>query len=324
MFRTIRNSVVLFLFLEWALCPAHAGETDQYLAWGVELEDSSEAFNRFLNDEIEEFLRKTNSWARRSYGPEELTQDLYLYLFQGLYSSRVRKWVKHSADVDRFPDDSVSSLQYRKMSIYRDLSIPHVILPLARTIRLNDVYLGIDKIGHFFGFGRRYYKRYLRFREEGLSEQEAMERVVLSGIHLEDTLVGKVVDGIFSHADLEADFQGFVMAKDLCDGENPYIIHDGEAWILAREIDIRKYITPDFDESYNNSTYWGTRRRNVLAILKDEYSAKRSLPEVQERIAGYRESVPSLSKKAIAEHFEAKGSDTQKAQSLDALCSRLE
>ena len=322
--RMVRYSLAPLLLLVWCSWAAYAAETDQYLAWGVELEDSTDALNRFLNAQVEEFLKRANSRAKPSRTGEELTQDFYLYMFQGLHYSRVRGWLRHSDEVDRFPDNSVSYFRYKRMSVYRDLSFPYVILPMARTVRLNNVYLGIDKIAHFFGFGRRYYSRYLRYRADGLSEDEAVEKVVRCGIHLEKNFVGQLVDGIFSYADLEADFQGFRMAKDLCGGENPYIVHEGNQWVLARRIDIREYITPDFDESYNNSSYWGTRRRNVLAILKNEYCSKAALPEVQERFARYRRAVPSFSSRTIAKYFEEKSIRAQKEQSVDALRLALE
>lgn len=320
---TLRRCVVACLVVIACLGTAYAGETDQYMLWGVELEDSTEVFNQYLNDEIEIFLEKRNKYNTGNYSREEIAQGVYLHLFEGLHRSRIKSWLKHSPEVDRFPDDSVSSFRYHRMSIYRDLSVPYVILPLARTIRLNDIYLGIDKIGHFFGFGRRYYRRYLRYREEGLSEDEAVEKVIRTGVHLENTIVGKLVDGIFSHGDLEADYQGFMMLKDLAEAEPFYFIKEDGRWILTRPVDIRPYITPDFDESYNNCTYWGLRRGNVLGILENEYSEKFQSPEVQRRLARYRESLPSLSKNVIREYFEERGGDPQDKQSVQAICSRL-
>ena len=311
------------LFVLWSSLAAYAAETDQYLAWGVQLKDSSEAFNRYLNNQAEEFLRKKNHHAQRDYTPEKLTQELYFRLFHGLYSARVRTWTNRSNEIDRFPDKSVSRFRYQQMSIYRDLSFPYV-LPMARTIRLGDVYLGVDKISHFFGFGRRYFKRYLRHRERGIPEDEAIEEVIRWGIVFERHFVGGLVDGIVSHADLEAAFQGFRMAKDLSGGENPAIVHDGNRWVLARPIDIRPYITPDFDESYNNSVCWGARRRHVLTRLKAQYAAKRSLPEVQERFARYRQAAPSLSKKVITKYLDEKKMRPQQEQSVDALCAARE
>lgn len=164
--------------------------------------------------------------ARSVDSTEELTKEFYEYLFQGLHSSRVRAWANTSPEVDRFPGKSVSFFEYQRMSIFRDLTAFPFILPMARTVRIGDVYLGVDKIGHFFGFGRRYFQRYLRHRAEGMDGEAAMREVVRWGAVIESSFVGGLVDGIFSHADLEANFQGMLMAIDCCQGERAYFARE--------------------------------------------------------------------------------------------------
>jgi len=306
----IRHSL-LFLSL-FVLCQgmAYSAETDQFLVWGVELEDSSEAINRYLNTEIERFLEERNRLDKQPCNCQELINKLYLYFFKGLHASRLRNWLHHSSEVDRYPDSSVSYFQYQRMSVYRGHSFPY-ILPISRTIRVGDVYCGIDKLAHFFGFGRRFYNRYLRLRAKGYTEEQAMEKVVL-------TVVGKLVDGIFSHADLEAGFQGSLMARDLCNGERPHIQRNGNKWVLVRPIDIKAYVTPDFDESYNPSHYWALRKRFVLPLLKEEYRSKASDPAVQKRFARYRLREPSFSRRTIEMYFNKKGRNPQREQFFEA------
>ena len=308
--------LALYAFAVW-MGEACASETDQYLVWGVELEDSSQAINRYLNTEIDRFLEERNRADQEPCSGPKLTRRIYLHFFQGLHSSRLRHWLGHSSEVDRYPEDSVTSFQHQKMTIYRGRSFPY-FLPLARTIRVGDVYCGKDKLAHFFGFGRRYYNRYLRLRAQGKTEQEALEKVVLAGIAMEGTLVGKLVDGIFSHGDLEADFQGLLMARDLCDGPEPHLVLEGGRWKRVRPIDIRAYVTPDFDESYNPCHYWALRKRFVLPILAAEYRSKAASPAVQERFDRYRLREPSLAKRVIRAHFEKNGTNPQEAQFIEA------
>ena len=320
--RAPRWKAALLWFSLLFLCSGrvYAAETDQYLAWGVELKDSADAINKYLNDETQKYLRKINRPGRRPDSPEQMTRDLYYHFFKGLHASRSRHWLQHSEELDRYPDSSVSSFKYQSMSIYRGRCFPYV-LPMSRTIRVGEVYFGIDKFSHFFGFGRRYYEHYLHLCAEGLGEEQAMKKVVLAGVFWENSLVGKLVDGIFSHADLEADFQGFLMAKDLCAGEAPRIERKDGAWVLVRPIDIRPYVTPDFDESYNPSHYRSLRKRFVLALLKEEYRSKAVAPAVQDRFARYRLREPSFSKRAIQAYFDRNGRNPQKEQYFDALGS---
>ncbi len=297
-----------------------AGETDQYLVWDVELRDSAPAFNVFLNAEIATYLERLNERVRPIEDGSDMANEIFTHLFRGLHASRARAWLNESPEVDRFPPDDISNLKYQQMSIYRGLSFPY-ILPMAVTVRLGDVYLGIDKVGHLLGFGRRYHQRYVRLRDQGATHEEAQERTIRAGISQEASVVGMLVDGIFSHADLEANYQGFRLARDLYSGENPYIVNENGAWKLARAIDIRDYTTPDLDESYNPNHYWALRRKKVLPRLKELYGDRWSETAASQRFMVYRETEPSLSKNIVAEYFAAQGRDPQAKQSLAALCA---
>ena len=315
--RGLVSSIVVLMGLSVAP-ESFSGETDQYLVWGVEMKDSLPAFDAFMAEAIDSFLERANGRVKPICDCEALTQEFFTYLFKGLHASRVRRWFNRSDQVERFPDDSVSNLEYQRMSIYRGLSFPFV-LPMASTVRLGEVHLGIDKIGHFFGFGRRYYKGYLRFIASGDDRDEATRRVVRAGITQEAGLVGKVVDGIFSHGDLEANFQGFRFARDFCEGEASYFTREGEDWLLRRPIEMGPYITPDLDESYNNNHYWAKRRKHVLPRIDALYGDRLEDADVQERFARYGEILPSFSKRVIDGFFERRGLDPQAEQSLASL-----
>ena len=318
--QTVRYTALFIALLTCCLQRTWGAETDQFMTWDIELRDCSAAFNRYINNGIEEFLGKVNQRTRRPTTSQGLVQDLYLYFFQGLHASRVREWLKTSEEVDRYPDDSISLYRYQRESVFRGLSFPY-ILPMSRTIRVGEVYTGIDKIGHFFGYGRRYFHRYLEHRQAGLTDEEAMQRIVRWGILHEGVFVGKVVDGIFSHGDLEANFQGFRMARDLCDSVNPCLVQFEGRWQLERPVDMRDYVTPDFDESYNTCHYWAARRKNVLPLLRSEYCEKRTLPNLLARFARYRRVQPSFSQRVIEKYYEKRGRNPQREQSLEAICA---
>ncbi len=307
------------LWLAWIISlGASAAETDQFLAWETELRDCAEPFNRYLNDEITVFLDKMNQRIPRVKTAEALTQRLYQHLFQGLFSSRLRKWLNTSPKIDRYPDHPVSMGDYRKQSIFQKPIFPY-ILPMFRTIRVGEVHFGLDKIGHFFGYGRRYHQRYLRMLEEGAAEDEAVERVVRWGFSSEMLLVGKLMDGVFSHADLEANFQGFILARDFCEGPDPYFVNEDGKWRLTRKIDLRKYITPDFDESYNVPTFSRLRQRKVAPVLLEKYEGFYQRPEVQARFAAYRaRGEASFSKRFVDALLAERGRDAKKEFPLPA------
>lgn len=296
-----------------------AAETDQYLTWSVEMEDGAPALNAYLNEQAALFLESRNKWTRPLKTEDEVAMAFYGYLFEGLHKSRVRSWLFTTDEVQRHPDNSHSPWEYQRMSIYRELSFPF-FLPMARSVRLGEVYLGIDKIGHFFGFGRRYYAQYTRLLAEGDSHDEALEKVVRRGVFQESSLVGGLVDGIFSYGDLEANYQGMKMCKQLASGTSPCFVNVDGQWRLEGEIDILPFITPGMDESWNNSHFMGRRRTNVLERLAETYCDEKRAPIVAKRFERYAEIPESASERIIAEMFEAKGSP-QQAQSLCAVCA---
>jgi hypothetical protein len=307
-YRTIRQSVIACIIVLSGMLggAAHAAETDQFMTWGEDMKDCSEALNAQLNVELDRFVEKANRRTRPYKDADTFVPAFYMYLSKGLFASRIKDWIMKSDEVDRFPDDSVSYWEYQRKSVYRDPAFPF-LLPLLRTIRVGDVYLGLDKVGHFFSFGRRYYQRYQRHVSEGASEEEALERVLKWGVHGERLVVGGFVDGIFSRGDLEANYQGLRLANDLCAEDAPYVVRENGQWRRARDIDLRDYFTPHFDESYNVSRYTGWRKKQVPKHLRNDYCEKWDSPEVQARFERYRKHAPSPSVEYVTEFLEKKG-----------------
>lgn len=309
--RTLRDRVPYWIALlavpvAFLILPsAQAVETDQFMVWDVELVDGAEPINQFFNDEIRGILEGRNRAVEQTCHCPALADDIFRHFFSRRRTSRLKVFMRESDAVEAYPDRSVSTRRYRKMSIYRDITFPW-IMPLSRTYRLGDVYFGIDKLGHMFGYGARYYGRYRRHVDYGMNEDDAIERVVRWGILHELTIVGGLTDGVFSHADLEANYQGFRLARNLCEGDAPYLSFDGVTWTLTRAIDLRDYVTPGFDESYNLSHWLFDRRREVLPILREEYAPMLNSPFVQARFDLYRQRGPSRSEEVIHAYFEEK------------------
>ena len=95
----------------------------------------------------------------------------------------------------------------------------------------------------------------------------------------------------------------------------------GDDWHLDRPVDLRNYITPGFDESYNLNHWWADRKREVLIILRDEYSDRLDDPNIQRRFDKYRAHPPSASKEIIDSYFLQRGEHPQISQSCTAFDS---
>ncbi len=314
--RRLRAGVALAALSALAAPDSQAFETDQYLALDAEISDSAEAVNAFLNQELDRFL--VSAEAGR-LGCSELPPRYYRHLFQGLLASRLQNFLKSDPAVDLFPD-GVGYREHLRLSVYRRPSFPYV-LPLSPTIRIGEVRFGLDKFGHLFGFGRRYYKHYLRRLARGDSQEAAIRVVVRRGLRQERFFVGGWADGVFSYGDLEANYQGMELARDFCEGENPLVERAVDAWRRRRDVDLREYVTPSFDESFNNNHYPGPRWKKVRPILEAEYCDRYFSPVVQARLRRYRMiDRPNLSKRTIEEYFERKGRNPQKSHSMEQIC----
>ncbi|MEE2776358.1 MAG: hypothetical protein VYE73_06290 [Acidobacteriota bacterium] len=299
---------------------ANGLETDQLLGWGVELEDSATALNEFVNGEIDGLLAKL---ARKGRTPacEDVTKKVYKRVFPSLLRPRIRRRLIRDYAIDRYPGEDVGYFEHLKSSIYRKPAFPF-ILPLCRTMRVGDVYLGTDKLGHFFGQGRRYYKRYLKEREAGASELDAVTATVRKGVKLEATVVGGLVDGVFSHADLEANYQGMLLARSFCEGPDPVLVRTSAGWARGHDVDMRAFVNPAFDESYNTSSFKASRWKRVRPVIEAEYCPRIADDDVLQRYRRYDElDAESFSRRLIREEYQSQGRHVQAEYSVAAVCA---
>ena len=298
---------------------ARANETDQFLTWGVELADGSEQLNLFVNQEFERALVRIG--RRGADRPcVKVPGRLYKRAFSSLLSSRLRRFIETS-DIEWYPRRDVTYWEYRAQSVFRH-SVFSFFLPMARTVRIGEVYLGVDKLAHMFGIGRRYYVHYRGLRRRGLSSEEAQRKTAVWGLKMERFFLGGYAEGIISHADLEANFQGLRLAREMCEGDDPYLARDAGGWRLTRPIDLRDYVNPGFDESYNSNHYFPFQWRVVQPILVEKYCPRYADREVQRRLARYREiDTGSLSREVIAEQYERLGRKSPRRFTLDYLCT---
>ncbi|MFP6583905.1 MAG: hypothetical protein VCD00_15300 [Candidatus Hydrogenedentota bacterium] len=311
--------IAIFLVVSFPFC-SDASETDQFMVWGVELEDSAPALNGWLNEQLDEYVVELNEdekWLEASI--DEVTVGYYRHIFKHLLNQKARQFLREGEGIDEYPPrDEMSVWQYQEASVFRGRSFPYY-LPMARTIRMGEVYLGTDKIGHFLGYGRRYFEKYVRHRERGMSDREAQEKTIRWGMLWELSVVGRMVDGIVSYADLEANYQGMRMAIDMSSESDPMFVFEDGRWSTMRAIDLLPYMTPDLDESYNTNHYWLLRKRYVLPILREEIVGRLYDADVQARFKVYDAWEPSLNMQYIERYLAGKKRDPRALQSLETL-----
>lgn len=245
-------------------------ESDQYYASARPLEDSSDEINAQINRQIRETLERLN--GNHGGGPvpcsraaRKIASAFKMFIFQD-----IELWALNTTRVPRIPSTPEEELHYRRVSMFRKTSPIDfgASLPPVPTIEIDGIRIGTDKLSHFFAEGWRYHRRYLRALKSGLPPVQAEERAMRIGFYLEKTLLGLRTSGIFSFGDLEANYKGMLFYRSFCDVPEPALVQDGNGWSLARPIDLRDYVTPEWDESYKNPVFSKRRWKKVRPVLR--------------------------------------------------------
>jgi len=264
-------------------------ETDQYWSWHRPLADSTAAVNAWFNLAV---TRELDDAARQSPNAplqcEEVRNRIGRHLEFEIFQP-VELWAFHSSLLARLPGEPEEVDRFEAESIHANHPWFDIgnWLPHSPTIEINGVRTGTDKLAHFVSSGWKYYRVYRWRLGNGDDPVVAFEWAVRWGVFEERGINGLLAIGVFSRGDMEANASGLRFYIDLCDGSDPYLGVDGGRWVLRRSIDLAEYVTPEWDESYQNSIYaayrWKLVRPMLLAHCPDLAD-----PFVQARVARYR------------------------------------
>lgn len=238
---------------------APALETDQFYAWGRALEDSTEVLNARVNLELERLVAELN---RENRGLDcQKVRSRFLGRHRMLFFNRFETWAVNSPLVSRSPAGPEEAAEFKENYIYGTMSILDTgsYYPPGPTVEVHGVRIGTDKLSHLLGTAWYYHRWYRAARKRGLTTTEAELEVVRRGLWTENTVLGKLVTGVVSFGDLEANHQGMWFYEHLCAGDDPTIAYEEGVWRLRRPFDLREYVTPEWDESYQPNLY--TRRK---------------------------------------------------------------
>lgn len=235
---------VLARFLLLASAPlALATETDQFTTPRAPLHDVGPELSRKVVEIIES--------DRTGAAPERV---LAKWAGRGLFSSRLTRWVKPGEAGFRPPLFG---------SIYRAVfsPAPASFFFDSPTVLVHGVYMGSDKIDHFFRQGHEF--------------SERKESAVAHGVRQEHTYLGTWMSGVYSNADLAANYAGMKFYLNLSQavriGERelpPMFEKRAAGWRLSPGIDaghlLEPFLSNHLDESLNPSRY----RFNRASIRK--------------------------------------------------------
>jgi hypothetical protein len=109
-------------------------------------------------------------------------------------------------------NQSISFSPKRFDSIYAYAGFHRILHPshfiFSSTIKLFDIEIGLDKLGHIFNEGFQYYRKFNHAKNLGESDQVALNKGIAWGVDTENSYYGRWVSGIYSNADLASNYVG--------------------------------------------------------------------------------------------------------------------
>ena len=144
-------------------------------------------------------------------------------------------------------------------------------------IKIGTELIGPDKIDHFFDQGYSYWTK----SEYGTNDRAAKE----FGVESEYGWYGLLAAGVFSFADLRANWAGYQFYKYLFSGKKSHFLISVEGMVtIRRPFDWTEHVDWQFDELKNPSIYTNLNKRRMGRYLEDHYDQyKRTYLYLKER-----------------------------------------
>lgn len=318
------------LVVGW-VAAARANETDQFtLPPGKEFVDLGPYFSechyrvlaavvRDTNRKIQAALKLGNKFDRREqlawlHSPAALADTYRGKFLPGFFDMMdFEAPLKSDAARKNFPGKIVLHEPANWIYLYTHIPVDPRKLPLlfpAGTVKCYGVYVGTDKVGHLHDLGHIYFKSYLARRASGQSEKQAIDAMVYEfsrGVVSEQGVIGNWATGVYSNADLAANYIGFLFYRNMTERVKvhdrdlpPLLVRDGEFWKLndhvGAETDfMQPFFSDHLNEALNPCVYtadvrFGVRLRlqkiapDVLAFYSDEHGRRRPRAWFDEKV----------------------------------------
>ncbi|MCB9060764.1 MAG: hypothetical protein H6622_04515 [Halobacteriovoraceae bacterium] len=272
----------------------------------MELDDATDVINNYFNQKISQAVELANSEIEEDKedlegrsdfcNPENLYEALEKKIFQttiGLKGYSLDTKLRNLL----YPYTVETPLEYsmyRNVNFFQGMSLN--LKGLSSVVNIGGMVIGLDKLGHFFAEGKSYFEiAYLDSDEFYNESTPEFGSAVNWGIDKESGKFGLITTGVYSHADLVANFNGMRFWNDvLKTGRDPLkssfsnffaepyigcekhiidtILFTGKQffgreiekfsdlkfvykWKVNKKFDIRDYIDTAWDEGVNCNLY---------------------------------------------------------------------
>ena len=236
-----RITTALCAALLWAAPAAEAYETDQFSNRQNPIADSTAVLDKRVNQSIADAIANWN-------GPrdEKKVVDAIYYDIGGIHwVDKIERWAMKSEDVERLQESRYTSI-YRGHPLWATRVA--AMFGTGPTIKLNGHLVGSDKLGHFLSQGRKFWNRYQKYEDEARAAEHSA--------YTERALFGQLTTGVYSNADLVANYEGYrfyrsLFEDDIIEGKKAILDWRDGAWHVQREFTWADHVNAYWDEALN-------------------------------------------------------------------------
>jgi hypothetical protein len=325
------GALVVLVALVWG-AGARAAETDPYYGWLSPPDDGTAGLDIVINQKLEQGLALANALPlASSRSCREVSRTVMAPLWPTalfFFVSEMRTW-----DVPRSPESASEYVaRMPQHGTYRHAPMLPFgsLVPVDPTLRVGAVLFGADKLGHFFTNGPRYLERWQAAKDEGKDDAAADVAAVSFGVEQENGVLGLGVSGVFSYADLEANWRGLEFFKGLCPETatttdpaaqpGPRLLLVDGVWRLSRPFDITSFVEPCWDEAFANSAFAESEAAGVRQALVELCERWRQ-PDIADRWSRYRAvGCPAQHQLLLRAFIAAKQAPDPSPWSMDRVC----
>lgn len=223
--------------------PAIGAEIDSVTPQGILLQESTEEINSIFRQRIHEGVARAN---KRAGDVEDLEthefcdQDLlYDELRKAIFQTFTASWGLKGYELDKDLRELLAHKSYSlnlEDSIYRDITYLEGfslnLKELSDVVNVGGYLIGLDKFGHMFAEGYRYFTM---VNDEGGNLYEAMEW----GRDQERGKFGYMTTGIFSYGDLVANLNGYRFWNKIEKTKSDPLLSFWENWLTSPYVSCR-------------------------------------------------------------------------------------
>ena len=177
-----------------------AFETDQFSNRQQSIADATAVLNIQVNLAIEASIAH---W----HGPRKemkVVNRIYNEIGGRTLVDKLERWAMESSEVERLDTPAYESV-YQGHPFW--VTRMAAFFGVGATLRINNILVGADKIGHFLSQGRKFYRRWRKSHDE--------IQAAAHSAYTERAIFGQMMTGSYSNADLVANYEGYLFYRSL-------------------------------------------------------------------------------------------------------------